>query len=125
MRSLKDSIPLHLGAAASTYENAKGLRQSQTLGEQKLWSFLRNRQLKVTKFRRQHPVGNYVLDFYCHESKIAIELDANVHKTSEAKEYGDTRTMFLKDYEVTVLRFWNAEVMNDINRVLATISSNL
>ena len=86
---------------------------------------MRNRQLKVTKFRRQHPVGNYVLDFYCHESKIAIELDANVHKTSEAKEYDDTQTMFLKDYEITVLRFWNAEVMNDINRVLATISSNL
>jgi very-short-patch-repair endonuclease len=124
MRSLKDSIPL-LGAAASTYANAKGLRQSQTLVEQKLWAFWRNRQLKGMKFRRQHAVGNYVLDFYCHESKIAIELDANVHNTSEAKEYDDTQTMFLKDYEITVLRFWNAEVMNDINRVLATISSNL
>jgi very-short-patch-repair endonuclease len=111
MRSLKDSIPLHLGATAATYANAKGLRQSQTLAEQKLWSFLRNRQLKGMKIRRQHAVGNYVLDFYCHESKIAIELDGNVHKTSVAKEYDDTRTMFLKDYGITVLRFWNAEVM--------------
>jgi very-short-patch-repair endonuclease len=125
MRSLKHSTNLHLDAAASVYSHAKELRRSQTEAEQKLWALLRNRQVKGKKFRRQHAIANYVVDFYCHECKLAIELDGLHHKTTEAKEYDNARTKLLSEYGIIVLRFWNAEVMNEPERVLQQISSCL
>jgi very-short-patch-repair endonuclease len=125
MRSLKHSTNLHLDAAASVYSHAKELRRSQTEAEQKLWAVLRNRQVKGKKFRRQHAIANYVVDFYCHECKLALELDGIHHKTTEAKEYDNARTKLLSEYGIIVLRFWNAEVMNEPERVLQQISSRL
>ena len=78
---------LHPGTKASTHENARQLRGSQTEAEQKLWTFLRNRQLKGKKFRRKHAIAQYVVDFYCHECKLAIELDGHYHNDEEAKNY--------------------------------------
>ena len=112
---------LHPGTKTSTYENAKQLRGSQTEAEQKLWTFLRNRQLKGKKFRRQHAIAEYVVDFYCHECKLAIELDGSYHKDEEAKDYDKARTNLLKEYGITVLRFWNEEVMKEVDRVLVKI----
>jgi very-short-patch-repair endonuclease len=125
MRSLKHSTNLHLDAAASVYSHAKELRRSQTEAEQRLWALLRNRQVKGKKFRRQHAIANYVVDFYCHECKLAIELDGLHHKATEAKEYDNARTKLLSEYGIIVLRFWNAEVMNEPERVLQQISSCL
>jgi very-short-patch-repair endonuclease len=105
MAAPKHSTNLHLGAKASLYQHAKDLRHSQTEAEQKLWSFLRNKQLKGKKFRRQHATAGYVVDFYCHECKLAIELDGNYHKSEEAKEYDEARTKLLNQYGITVLRF--------------------
>jgi very-short-patch-repair endonuclease len=121
MASPKHSTNLHLGAKASLYQHAKDLRHSQTEAEQKLWSFLRNRQLKGKKFRRQHAIADYVVDFYCHECKLAIELDGNHHNSQEAKEYDRARTVLLNECGVTVLRFWNEEVMKDAEKVLQKI----
>jgi very-short-patch-repair endonuclease len=75
---------LHQGAKASTQQNARELRHQQTKAEEKLWSLLRNRQLKGKKFRRQQAIANYVVDFYCHECKLAIEVDGNFHTEAEA-----------------------------------------
>jgi very-short-patch-repair endonuclease len=125
MRSRKHSTNLHLDAAASVYSHAKELRRSQTEAEQKLWALLRNRQVKGKKFRRQHAIANYVVDFYCHECKLVTELDYIHHKTTEAKEYDNARTKLLSEYGIIVLRFWNAEVMNEPERVLQQISSCL
>ena len=116
---------LHQGAKASTHQNAKNLRHRQTKAEERLWSLLRNRQLKGKKFRRQHAIANYIVDFYYNESKLAIELDGNLHATAEGREYDDSRTLVLNEVGVTVLRFWNEEVMNDIMRVLKKIEENL
>jgi very-short-patch-repair endonuclease len=113
------------GSKASTQRRAAELRKASTPAEQKLWGLLRNRQLKGRKFRRQHPLANYVLDFYCHECKLAIELDGNYHKQPEVSAYDDSRTALLKENGITVLRFWNDEVFNDIERVLETIALNL
>jgi very-short-patch-repair endonuclease len=112
---------LHPGTKTSTHENARQLRGSQTEAEQKLWTFLRNRQLKGKKFRRQHAIAHYVVDFYCHECKLAIELDGNYHKDYEAKDYDKGRTSLLNEYGITVLRFWNEEVTKEIERVLEKI----
>ena len=116
---------LHQGTKASTHENARQLRNLQTEAEQKLWTYLRNRQLKGKKFRRQHAIGKYVVDFYCHECKLAIELDGHYHKEEEAKDYDKARTSFLNEYGITVLRFWNEEVVKDVEVVLEKISSYL
>jgi len=116
---------LHQGTKVSIQEFAKELRQRETEAEQKLWSFLRNRQLKGKKFRRQHAIAGYIVDFYCNESKLAIELDGNFHTEPEAKEYDKSRTALLNEIGITVLRFWNEEVIKDPSKVLQRISNHL
>src|SRR5215217_5146139 len=78
---------LHYDAKPSIHQNASELRKRTTEAEQKLWTLLRNRQLKGKKFRRQHAISNYIADFYCHECKLVIELDGNFHNTTEAGQY--------------------------------------
>ena len=116
---------LHQGAKASTHEYARELRLRTTEAEQKLWSLLRNRQLNGKKFRRQHAIANYVVDFYCNECKLAIELDGNFHTKAGAKEYDKSRTALLKELGITVLRFWNEEVIKNPENVLKKISEYL
>ena len=116
---------LHQGARASTRQHAKQLRHATTNAEQKLWSLIRNRQLKGKKFRRQHALANYVLDFYCNECKLAIELDGNFHTQTETKNYDELRTLSLNEQEITVLRFWKEQVLDEPERVLRKISEHL
>ena len=116
---------LHQGTKAATKEYARELRHRTTEAEQKLWGLLRNRQLKGKKFRRQHAIANYVVDFYCNEAKLAIELDGNFHTETEAKEYDKSRTALLNEIGITVLRFWNEEVINEPSKVLQRISDQL
>jgi very-short-patch-repair endonuclease len=116
---------LHKGARSSTKKNAGSLRASSTEAEKLLWSKLRNRQLKGKKFRRQHPLVKYVLDFYCHECKLDVELDGYHHRHPAQKEYDEERTQLLKEFGITVLRFWNSEVINETEKVLAKIGEYL
>jgi very-short-patch-repair endonuclease len=90
-----------------------------TDAERKLWHALRNRQLDGLKFRRQHPFGRYVLDFLCEERRLAIELDGGQHTAD-----GDvSRTAWLSDRGIRVLRFWNNDVLSNLSGVLETISA--
>ena len=116
---------LNQGAKPSTHQHARELRQQSTEAEQKLWTLLRNRQLKEKKFRRQHAIAGYVADFYCHESKLVVELDGNIHNNREAKAYDHSRTALLNEMGITVLRFWNNELLTDPAKVLQTISDHL
>ena len=116
---------LHQGTKAVIQEYARELRNRTTEAEQKLWALLRNRQLKGKKFRRQHAIANYVVDFYCNECKLAIELDGNFHTDLESKEYDKSRTALLNELEITVLRFWNEEVIKNPEEVLQKISGHL
>jgi len=124
---LRDKLlaKLHYGAKASTQKYARELRLRTTEAEQKLWSLLRNRQLKGKKFRRQHAIANYVADFYCNESKLVIELDGNYHTGAETKEYDKSRINLLNELGITVLRFWNEEVIKDPGKVIKKISGYL
>lgn len=112
---------LFRGAKSSTLKHAKELRSSETEAEKKLWSLLRNRQLQGKKFRRQHALSNYVLDFYCNECKLAIELDGDTHKQKSTLEYDNARTEFLDRSGITVLRFWNHQVIKEPKKVLEKI----
>ena len=89
-----------------------------------MWSVLRARRFEEFKFRRQHPIANYIVDFYCHEQKLVIELDGGYHLEDEQSQYDDERTKNLEHLGMKVLRFWNNEVLNNINGVLETIVSN-
>ena len=102
-------------------ENRKKLRNSLTPAEAKLWSLLKDSLLEDRKFRRQHSVGPYVLDFYCPTEKLCIELDGMAHFTDEGYEYDTTRTEYLKAMEIRVLRFENKDVFENTEGVLEEI----
>ncbi|MEJ7679706.1 MAG: endonuclease domain-containing protein [Segetibacter sp.] len=112
---------LHKNANPKLYEYGKALRKETTEAEQKLWEYLRDRKLNGLKFRRQHPLHNYIADFYCNEIKLVIEIDGGIHATKDNAEYDKGRTYELQELGVTVLRFWNDEVMNNIKMVIAKI----
>jgi len=105
-------------SSPKTRTRAIGLRKEPTPAEAKLWAHLRNEQLGV-KFRRQHAVGNYIPDFVCIQKKLIIELDGGHHV--EQAEYDAERTKFLESQGYKVIRFWNNDVMNDINGVIRNI----
>lgn len=100
---------------------ARDMRRAPTQAENKLWSLLRNRRLGGFKFRRQHPVGGYILDFFCESASIAIELDGSQHNTPEGVAYDQRRTAQLANLRVRVLRFSDHDILKDPIAVARTI----
>jgi very-short-patch-repair endonuclease len=103
----------------SLLDNAKSLRRTMTDAEQRLWYHLRAHRFMGKKFKRQKPLGCYVVDFVCLEEKLIIELDGGQH--AENVEYDQERDAWLKSEGYTVLRFWNNELMNELEGVLERI----
>ena len=95
------------------------LRNNMTDAEQRLWRFLRRKQMSDFKFRRQHPFGDYIIDFVCLEIMLAVEVDGGQHNERLAED--TARTEYLKRAGFRVLRFWNNEVMSEIDSVTAAI----
>jgi len=102
----------------------KDLRNNLTPAEARLWSFLQNSQLEGRKFRRQHSVGNYILDFYCPSEKLAIELDGQGHLQPSVVAYDEYRTHYLETLGIRVIRFWNREIFSHPEHVLDQIKAN-
>jgi len=98
---------------------SRDLRKNPTDAEAKLWRYLRHKQIDGYKFRRQHPLGQYVVDFVCLETMLVIEVDGGQHAESIRRD--ERRTAFLEKQGFRVLRFWNNEVLGNINGVIATI----
>jgi very-short-patch-repair endonuclease len=103
-------------------ELCRELRRQETPPEQALWRLLRARQLLGLKFRRQHVIGRYVADFYCHEAGLVIELDGAPHDGERQGEYDEVRDRELTHLGLRVLRFRNDEVREDAARVLEAIA---
>jgi len=99
----------------------KELRNNSTPAEKLLWSMLQHSNLGGYKFRRQHSVGAYILDFYCPSEKLAVELDGDSHFTGEAIEYDRERTAYLNALNIKVLRFLNTDVYDNLNVVCEKI----
>ena len=99
----------------------KDLRQAPTDAEARLWYFLRNRRLDNKKFRRQHAIGNYIVDFICVESELVIELDGGQHADLFAQQADEQRSAFLAERGLRVLRFWNNDVLRQTEVVLEQI----
>ena len=94
-------------------EPARTLRKNSTLHERKLWNLLKNRNLSGHKFRRQHQIGKYIVDFCCIEKKLIIELDGGQHNESDIIQRDTKRDDFLKNEGFRVLRIWNNEIDNN------------
>ena len=99
-------------------QQRRELRRNQTDAERALWAKVRNKQFFGMKFFRQYSIGPYILDFYCPTMKLAVELDGGQHNQSDNKEYDAARSEYLKARGIDVMRFWNNEVLLDIQSVL-------
>ena len=97
---------------------ARQLRQRSTDAERRMWSALRDRRLMKYKFRRQHPLGDFIVDFACTEYQLAIEVDGGQHSENAADT---TRTAWLQSQGWRVLRFWNNDALSNTNGVIETI----
>ena len=106
-------------------EAARTLRRNQTDTERKLWHHLRDRRMDGWKFRRQHPVGPYVLDLYCANAQLVIEIDGGQHDDDEHRKHDEKRTDYLVSQGLKVMRFWNNEVMENTMAVLEAIREAL
>ena len=102
-------------------DRRKDLRNRSTDAERLLWHKLRGRQVCDLKFFRQFSTGSYILDFYCPKLKLAIELDGSQHATEKGMAYDQERTIYLEGKGIKVIRFWNNEVLTNIEGVVAKI----
>jgi len=101
--------------------NARYLRRNSTDAEVVLWKRLRNRKFTGYKFRRQHVVGDFIIDFYCAAAKLAIEVDGGGHAAMRQAAYDAHRTSMLEGRGIRVLRFWNHDVLQQTGAVLEEI----
>jgi very-short-patch-repair endonuclease len=116
---------LFKGADGKLFHFARANRKSQTEAEKFLWSFLRQRKLQGFKFRRQHPISYFIVDFYCPERNLVIELDGDYHKERDQRKYDEGRTFELQEFNLKVIRFTNVEVLSKPEFVLNEIVKQL
>jgi very-short-patch-repair endonuclease len=110
-------------ATPKSYKLARQLRKEPTPAEGRLWMVLSGNKLNGVKFRRQHAIGKYVVDFCSVKSKLVIELDGNQHL--EQSDYDNQRSAYVESLGYKVIRFWNAQVMDDIGSVIRSIEASL
>jgi len=102
-------------------ELARKLRKNMTTQERKMWELLRNKRYKNLQFKRQEPIGGYIVDFVCHNKNLIIEIDGGQHNEISIIEYDKIRTQYLESKGYTVLRFWNNDIDNNIEGVFERI----
>jgi very-short-patch-repair endonuclease len=113
-----NKLPLHAGAEPLQFKYARQLRREMTEAEKVLWEHLRARRFLNLKFRRQHPILEFIADFYCHKLKLIVEADGKYHEEDDATYYDSERTKDLKRYGYFVIRFSNEEILNEMDNVL-------
>ncbi len=113
--------PKRVSTSAPIQQRARELRREMTPAEKTLWNRLRDRQLAGLKFRRQHPLGPFIADFYCAECRLVVEIDGDVHDLQAQHDLA--RTERFEEYGYQVIRFRNEQVLNDLNGVLTSIQA--
>ncbi|WP_414619905.1 endonuclease domain-containing protein [Calothrix sp. CCY 0018] len=116
---MNKSFPRIRGTTPEIEEAAIELRREFTPTEKQLWQALRARKIGGFKFRRQHPLGRFILDFYCAKCKLVIEVDGEIHHNRQ--DYDTERTKYLQSYGYTILRFQNHEVIQNLEQVLQQV----
>lgn len=106
-------------------DRRRELRNNQTPAEKILWQYLSKNKIEGLRFHRQYGVGPYILDFYCTKLRLAIELDGGAHASEEGKLYDLDRESFLKAVNIQTLRFWNNDILNNIDKVIKEINKKI
>jgi cyclase len=115
----------HKGASSELFGNAKKLRRNRTEAENILWENIRHKKLNGLKFRRQHPIGDYIIDFYCHDKKLGIEVDGEIHQKKEHKMNDLQRTSELNQLGIQIIRFTNNEILDEMKMVKKKILDSI
>ncbi len=105
-------------------QRARELRHDQTQAEEVLWQALRNRSIRH-KIRRQHPLGRFIIDFYCHQAALCIEIDGGSHTESSQQAYDIARTQYLEDRGYRVVRFTNRDIQQNLQAVIDEICQTI
>ena len=121
----REEYPIYYGTSPKIMGIAYDLRQGMTQAEKLLWKRLRNRQVKGYRFRRQHPIKDLIVDFFCYEARLVIELDGAVHNDPYQNERDKERTKILQNLGLSELRFSNMEVFNNLDNVVSRIAEKL
>ena len=119
---MKDNM--FYGASNLIFQRAEELRNSMTAAEELLWKQIHINEWKL-KFRRQHPIANYIVDFYCHALKLVIELDGGIHEVEDVKKYDEQREAYLNELGLTVLRFTNEQLFKENKLVIKKIEQTI
>ena len=114
---------MYYGAKPAIFEKAKELRNKMTPTEQILWEELKGKKVCGVRFRRQHPIDIFIVDFYCHEALLVIEVDGKIHL--QQKDYDDGRTAEIEKFDIEVIRFTNQEVESDLKGVIQSITKKI
>ena len=125
MKTRISRINMFFGADPVTFRAAAILRRNLTLAELLLWKKLKDRKLFNTKFRKQHPINIFIVDFYCHDYKLVIEIDGDIHNNEISNEYDLNRTEELKKYGIRVIRFTNEQIIYNIDFVIERIQEKI
>ena len=121
MKTIISRISMYYGADSDTLRAAHILRRSMTKAEAVLWKKLKDRKLFPTKFRRQHPIIIFIVDFYCHEYRLVIEVDGDIHNDEIANQYDLGRTEVLNKFGLKVIRFTNDQILYSTDTVITKI----
>jgi cyclase len=119
----EEKMNMFYGADVMVFENAKKLRENMTGAERKLFERLSKNELGV-RFRAQHPLSLYVVDFYCHRAKLVIEIDGDIHFHEEAQKEDDKRKKAIEDFGLKDTRFTNEEVYKNMEGVISEINKH-
>jgi len=119
---MKSNFAQQYQSTKRSEENAKALRKQLTSAEKLFWKIVRNRNLSGLKFRRQHPIGPFIADFYCHALKLVVEIDGDIHDLEDVRQYDTQRKNYLKELGIKVLRFKNEDVFANAHLIEVAIS---
>ena len=122
-RSVEQSF--FFNASPEIKERAKALRKRMTFSEKILWQELRKKRRYNQYFRRQHPISRFIVDFYCHDLRLVIEVDGSIHDQEEHRKRDLNRTAELENFGITVIRFSNNEVLRNIRKVTYRIDEEI
>jgi len=118
-------LSMFYGAKADIFKKAAELRNNMTKAEQVLWEHLQKNKVGGYRFKPQHPIKFFIVDFYCHKAKLVIEIDGNIHEIQQIKERDEGRTYEINELGLKLIRFTNDEVINETKKVVEKIIEEL
>lgn len=119
---IQNNLSMFKGAPLESFRKAEILRKNMTEAEMILWDVLKNRKFNNLKFRRQHPIQLFIVDFYCHQLGLVIEIDGEYHQFEQQIKYDESRTEILQEFGILVIRYSNDSILNNLDNVLLELN---